>query len=138
MRDSQACLRIFDANYNRAKEALRVCEDIARFFWDDTKLTGAFKGLRHRLTKILLSYPVSYRKLLEARDSVSDVGRGRILRDRSNTKIRDVFAANLQRAEEAVRVMEEISKIVSPGSAGQFERARFKLYELEKKSFRKF
>src|SRR4051794_35924729 len=43
-------LRILDANANRAREALRVLEDYARFVLDDESICGELKLLRHDLT----------------------------------------------------------------------------------------
>jgi thiamine-phosphate pyrophosphorylase len=40
-------LRILDANANRAREALRVIEDYARFALDDERVCGSLKQLRH-------------------------------------------------------------------------------------------
>ena len=40
----KALLRIIDANYNRAKEAIRVAEDIVRFHLGDFKLTAQLNG----------------------------------------------------------------------------------------------
>ncbi len=42
-------LRILDANLNRAREALRVVEDYARFVLNDDALCGELKQLRHDL-----------------------------------------------------------------------------------------
>ena len=42
-------LRILDANFNRAREALRVVEDYARFHLNDDSLSGELKQLRHDL-----------------------------------------------------------------------------------------
>src|ERR1041385_1334755 len=44
-------LRLLDANANRAREALRVIEDYARFWLDDQQLSGDLKNLRHELTE---------------------------------------------------------------------------------------
>ena len=52
---SQALLRVIDANYNRAKEALRVAEDMLRFVLNSKALSSRCKLLRHRLTQILLT-----------------------------------------------------------------------------------
>src|SRR5262245_53051634 len=43
-------LRILDANANRAREALRVIEDYARFVLNDDALCGSLKQLRHDLS----------------------------------------------------------------------------------------
>ena len=40
-------LRLLDANANRAREALRVLEDYARFVLDDGALQAGLKSLRH-------------------------------------------------------------------------------------------
>lgn len=134
----KALLRIIDANYNRAKEATRVAEDIARFFLSDSRLTARFKRARHDLTRTLLGFKVPYRSLVEARDSKEDVGARGLIRDKKSLNLRDLLLSNLKRAEEAARVLEEISKIVAPGKTRSFQRIRFQLYELEKASIQKF
>lgn len=131
-------LRVIDANYNRAKEALRVCEDICRFLMDDPSLTRGFKQCRHELTKALLSFPVPYRKLVQTRDSAQDVGREGSIRDLKRPGWRDVMAANLKRGQEASRVLEEFSKMLFPRQSARFQKVRFRIYDLEKDCFRKF
>src|SRR5947208_10657809 len=46
-RMNSAALRILDANANRAREALRVIEDYARFVLNDEVLCARLKQLRH-------------------------------------------------------------------------------------------
>lgn len=48
--------RIVDANFNRAKEGLRVCEDICRYGFDLKKETRQLKDIRHALTGDLASW----------------------------------------------------------------------------------
>ena len=131
-------LRILDANYNRAKEALRVTEDISRFYLADARLTARFKRTRHDLTKALLGFRVPYRALVEARNSEEDVGARSLIRDKKNPRWKDLWLSNLKRAQEAVRVLEEMSKMVEPKKTSSFQRLRFRLYELEKASLQKF
>lgn len=133
----KSLLRIIDANYNRAKEAIRVAEDIARFYLADRKLTSSYKRLRHDLTRALFSFKIPYRRLVEARNSREDVGRASLIRDKRRAGWKDLFLSNLKRAAEASRVLEEISKMAAPGQAPVFQRIRFRLYELEKQSLRK-
>ena len=135
---NQSLLRILDANYNRAKEALRVTEDVARFHFSDSRLTARFKRARHDLTKTLLKLRIPDRRLVEARDSRDDVGARSFIRDKKHPNWKDLFLSNLKRAEEASRVLEEVSKLVSVREARAFQRIRFRLYELEKESLRKF
>ena len=132
-------LRIVDANYNRLKEALRVLEDFSRFFLDDPVSTREFKKLRHDLVRHLSRFPAGYAALLEARDSAHDVGRRSWIQNgHKRPQWKELMVANMKRGQEAARVLEEISKILSPRQSPAFQRLRFRLYELEKKSFRKF
>ncbi|MBL8012413.1 MAG: thiamine-phosphate pyrophosphorylase, partial [Candidatus Omnitrophica bacterium] len=66
-------IRIIDANFNRAKEGLRVCEDVCRYAWDRTSETKVLKKIRHDLSSAI--EPVGVSKLLESRDVHGDVGR---------------------------------------------------------------
>lgn len=134
----KSLLRIIDANYNRAKEGIRVAEDIARFYFRDARLTGRFKRVRHDLTKAFLGFRVPDRRLVEARNSREDVGRLSLIRDKKRPGWRDLLLSNLKRAEEAARVLEEFSKMVEPKKTAAFQRIRFRLYELEKETLRKF
>ena len=131
-------LRIIDANYNRAKEAIRVAEDVARFSLGDSKLTARLKRTRHDLTQTLLEFDVPYRSLVEARDSKEDVGARSWVRDKKRPGLQDLLLSNLKRAQEASRVLEEVSKIIAPKRTPSFQRVRFRLYELEKICLQKF
>jgi len=99
--------RILDANLNRAREALRVLEDVARFHHDDAAVAARLKDARHALDA--RSRPWA-RELLLARDSVGDVGRDSDRPVSGPRPLRDVVAANLKRAGEALRSIEEVSK----------------------------
>ena len=134
----KALLRGMDANFNRAKEALRVLEDLSRFCLENRNLTVKLKGLRHALTQILLKFPASYRNWLEARDAEHDIGKDNPIRDSSKSGVRILWISNMKRAQEALRVLEEFSKAVPGPSHSGFEKIRFSLYELEKKSFHLF
>ena len=116
-------LRILDANFNRAREALRVLEDVARFTLEDSRLTAAIKLLRHQLDA--LSRPHA-RELLGARDASRDVGAARDFAGG-----RDITAANFKRAGEAIRSIEEHAKGRFDSMARAAVRLRFRLYTLE-------
>lgn len=135
---NRSLLRILDANYNRAKEAVRVTEEVARFHLADSRLNARFKRVRHDLTRARLKLKIQDRALVEARDSKDDVGARGFIRDKKNPKWKDLFLSNLKRAQEASRVLEEVSKMVSVSGARSFQRIRFRLYELEKEGLRKF
>lgn len=129
--------RIIDVNLNRSREGLRVCEDISRFILNSPHLTSQFKRIRHRITTISKGLPVSSDELLERRDSDKDVGR----RPHLNVKKKDwkeIFLTNIQRTEEAVRVLEEFSRVVNKRCAEDFQKLRFRVYTLEKKVIARF
>ncbi len=138
MNHKRALLRGIDANFNRTKEALRVLEDISRFFLENKDLTAVLKGLRHRMTQTLLKFPASYKNWLEARDSAHDIGKENRIQDSPKTTMQALWISNMKRAQEALRVLEEFSKMVPGPQSSGFEKIRFALYELEKKSFRLF
>ena len=134
----QAFFRILDANYNRAKEALRVSEDVVRFIMDDRALTARYKSCRHELTQSLLKMPVSYKKLLLSRDSAGDVGKAGWIQDKKGRiDWQDILCSNLKRAQESLRVLEETSKVIAPRQSPAFQKLRFSLYELEKRTIQK-
>jgi len=130
-------LRLIDANFNRVKEGLRVCEDILRFMYDDRSLTHSFKKLRHDCSKVLLAFPVPYRTLVKTREADRDVGKNSVILERKKLNWKDLVISNLKRAEESLRVLEEVSKVVVPAKSRSFQSLRFKLYELEKRTLKK-
>lgn len=121
--------RILDANLNRAREALRVLEDIARFHHEDAAAASRLKAARHGLDR--RARPWS-RDLLRARDSVHDVGRDGDVRVDEPRPLRDVLAANLKRAGEALRTIEEVAKGRMPELSREAHLRRFELYALER------
>lgn len=130
-------LRIIDANLNRAREGLRVCEDIVRFFINHKELTGAFKSTRHNLDKISHRAGFIKDKLLRYRDSRADVGKNLCIKKNNKRGIIGLFSANIQRSEEAIRVLEEVTQLIDPGLERYFRKVRFKLYTLEAKAYKK-
>lgn len=128
--------RIIDANLNRVKEGLRVCEEITRFILDDRKLTALFKLYRHQIDAIVKKVYLSSR-LLEERCSACDVGRKNSRSELKRAGLKDIFWANIQRVKESLRVLEEFSKLKDKQAALRFKELRYKVYEIEKKSFKK-
>jgi hypothetical protein len=124
-------LRVLDANYNRAKEGLRVCEDAARFLLDDRTLSAGFKRVRHALAEAMR--PLGLNDIVTSRDIERDVGKGTIPSERKRKGVGDVFYANAQRVKESLRVLEEFGKVVSPVASEKFKLLRYSIYELEKK-----
>jgi thiamine-phosphate pyrophosphorylase len=124
--------RVLDANANRAREGLRVVEEYLRLVCDDSSFSTRIKELRHAITESVVSMQIGD-KLINARESDTDVGatdpkgpEG----DRSD--MLHIVTANLRRSQEALRVLEEYSKLVSTKACAQFKRLRFESYTLEK------
>jgi thiamine-phosphate pyrophosphorylase len=123
--------RILDANLNRAREGIRVTEEVARLYFDDATLSSKFKRLRHELTRVAKKH-FDQTKLLTFRNSEKDVGADSMGNlEKKRTDLSSIVQANLRRSQEATRVLEEFGKLTSPDSAKAFKRIRFRLYSLE-------
>jgi len=125
-------LRILDANLNRAREALRVIEDHARFVLDDADAAERVKIVRHGLRQIVTA--VGPDELLGARDILNDVGRDvKTADEQQRGSTDDVVRAAFGRLTEAARVLGEYGKLVSAAGADAAERLRYRTYELEQR-----
>lgn len=125
--------RILDANINRAKEGLRVCEEIARFIFSSKALTEDLKKVRHRINSALAGFP-GRPELLRMRDSQKDVGLNiKVKSEFRRAGIQDVFFANMQRVKESVRVLEEFMKLKDVNAAANFKKIRYQVYEIERR-----
>lgn len=124
-------LRVVDANFNRAKEGLRVCEDVCRFWLDEKSLTKKFKSIRHQLTAQVDCF--GYRDLIIGRDIQGDQGQTTISSESKRETIADVFYANCQRAKESLRVLEEFAKFKDARVAGRIKNLRYEVYAVEQK-----
>ncbi|MBU1148426.1 MAG: hypothetical protein KKD11_08775, partial [Candidatus Omnitrophica bacterium] len=92
---NQELLKIIDANLNRTREGLRVCEDIARFAVIDKKISRSLKAMRHSVTKALLSSKrFALRQLVKARDTKNDPMKFVDFEKQKGTNIQDIFMAN--------------------------------------------
>jgi thiamine-phosphate pyrophosphorylase len=127
--------RVIDANYNRAKEGLRVCEDVCRFVEDDPKATARFKKLRHGLTAAVAAFGL--KGIVASRDIVCDVGRKTFAAESRRTSVGDIFYANAQRVKESLRVLEEFAKLKDPAVAVDIKKLRYTVYEIEKNALKR-
>ena len=123
-------LRIIDANCNRIGEGLRFLEDVARFLLNDAALSHQLKAMRHNLVKSLSQFGPA---LMSERNAETDVGIGTEISHQQD--LLSLVTANARRVEEALRVVEELSKLPDLSSAlhsKDFETARFNLYTLQR------
>lgn len=127
--------RLVDASGNRAREGVRVLEDLARFVLDDGDLAGSLKSTRHEIAAAIAALADVDPGLggLAARDTGGDVGTA-IGTDAEYARPGIVAIAEAAggRATEAVRTLEEIAKTVDPTGAvaRRFETVRYRLYDL--------
>ena len=123
--------RIIDVNINRAREGLRVCEDICRFFYNEKSVTQKYKNIRHILTEILFQLDIN--AFVKARDAVKDVGKISSKSEMQRKNVNDIFYANSQRVKESIRVLEECSKLLEIKASQRFKELRYDIYTLEKR-----
>ncbi len=126
----RSVFRILDAGFNRAREALRVLEDIARFHREDAGEAGALKEARHALDRLARRHRTDF---LAARDAAGDVGRDSDVPPGRERPLAEVAAANFKRAQEALRSIEEVAR----GRLGEISaganRLRYRLYSIERR-----
>lgn len=126
--------RIIDANANRAREALRTMEDLARFALDDAELARSLKELRHDLRSAIdaLAPGIDRGSLLASRDTPGDVGTAiSTPAEAQRSGFPDIAAAAAGRLTEALRVLEEMAK-AAEAPAQPFEGLRYRVYEAER------
>ncbi|MEO0116579.1 MAG: thiamine phosphate synthase [candidate division WOR-3 bacterium] len=126
--------RIIDVNLNRLREGLKVCEDLLRFHYEDQKLLFSLRKIRSLLLPLMKKIEP---EVIPFRLSERDLGRGREFDWTERKEISALFLANIKRAQEASRVLEEfikISGIKLPRleKRPDFKAIRFLLYDLEK------
>ena len=123
--------RMMDANLNRVAEGLRVVEDVLRFSFEDKDQSEKARLLRHEIRKLFGSQTI---QLLSERNVKSDPGLQTSQEHNLDTKSswQDILLANLKRAQEGLRVLEESAHLLNDRNlAKQIELKRFMVYELE-------
>lgn len=119
--------RIIDANLNRATEATRILEEIARFLLDDKSLSEKLKNMRHKINS---AQEENYEGYLHARDTENDIGID-IKNPSERINIENIFKANIKRLQQALRTLAEYS-VENANNAMMFEKLRYESYTLEK------
>ncbi len=138
--DSSSVHRILDASINRAGEGIRVVEDVVRMALQDLHLSQKLKQLRHDLTQAVSAISLTHR--IAARDTVGDVGcTVQTETEYQRTSLSDsmeampdsgMVRANLSRTQQALRTIEEFSKLIDVDIAKRVEQIRYRSYTLEK------
>lgn len=128
----EALYRVLDANLNRLREGVRVVEEIYRFVLEDETSAVTLKELRHELQSI--EAVLGYEELLAARDSEGDMfAQGTLGKEIARADVTALFRANIRRAQEAARVLEEFLKLSKAAELSETaKKIRFELYTREK------
>ena len=131
--DKPKLMRLLDANLNRAREALRAVEDAFRFIQDDAEAQAKLKRMRHSLLRYESLVDPGGTELLTHRASDEDVGAFvNPASEMNKPDVPSIVRANLRRAQEALRCLEEYGKLIDPQAAGIAKRLRFETYGFEK------
>ncbi len=115
-----------DANLNRLREGIRVVEDILRYKENNKQLASKLKELRHK------AQIPNIKEFLAYRDSVNDVLKSSTKNELKRQSLEDIIVANLKRAQESSRVLEELYKLIDIKASENFKTIRYELYTLEK------
>ena len=118
--------QLIDANLDRAREGLRVMEDWCRFGLKRSDFSVQIKDWRQQLGA---HHHNIYRKArLTSEDPAMGVTHP-LQKERLTPE--DIFIANSSRVQEALRVLEEFTRITDPKLSETATRIRYETYEIE-------
>ncbi|MCG3179730.1 MAG: Thiamine-phosphate synthase [Phycisphaerae bacterium] len=124
--------RILDANFNRAREGLRVAEEFARFVAEDRRLAEQARGFRHALADAARRLDPDG-CMLAARDTAGDLGTAAPPSEGGRrASAGQVATVAAKRVGEALRVLCEYAKVIDAAVAADLERLRYRFYDWEK------
>ena len=122
----QIIYRILDANLDRSREALRTIEEWCRFGLEDLALCDRCKQMRQELAQW---HKEEFRR---ARNTPDDPATGLShANEVSRADVQAVLRANMARLQEALRVLEEYSKVIDPSMGAAMKTMRYQVYTLE-------
>ena len=118
--------QLIDANLDRAREGLRVMEDWCRFGLKRNDFSVQIKDWRQQLGA---HHHNIYRKArLTSEDPAMGISHPL---QKNRTTPEDIFIANSSRVQEALRVLEEFTRITDPNLSEIATRIRYQTYEIE-------
>jgi thiamine-phosphate pyrophosphorylase len=127
----RAVYRIIDANFNRAREAIRVIEEFCRFALNSGPLTERAKQIRHELSAAINKLDAG--RLISSRNTLGDVGLGKtVAQQLARGNLKDCLTAGCKRLTEALRVLAEVIQTRDWSVAESIENLRYTAYTLEK------
>ncbi len=118
--------QIIDANLDRAREGLRVLEDWARFGLGKEKYVKRIKNFRQILGKNHLEV---YK---QSRNHIEDKCKGLTHQEQINRKtFNQIISSNSGRVQEALRVIEEFSRLHNRELSKIASEIRYEVYDIE-------
>jgi len=118
--------QIIDANLDRAREGLRVLEDWARFGLGKEKYVESIKNFRQILGKNHLEV---YK---QSRNHIEDECKGFTHQEQFNRKTSEqIISSNSARVQEALRVIEEFSRLQNHELSKIASEIRYEIYTIE-------
>jgi len=118
--------QIIDANLDRAREGLRVLEDWARFGLGKEKYVEKIKDFRQILGKNHLGV---YK---QSRNHIEDKCKGLSHQEQFNRKTSEqIISSNSARVQEALRVIEEFSRLQNHELSKIASEIRYEIYTIE-------
>ncbi len=121
--------RIADVNLNRLGESLKFMEDVTRFSLENKFLLTRVRKIRHEYLEVKKALPMMH--ILAFRKSNVDLGRSAKFDIREKRPSRDVIVANITRAKESSRILEESLKSINATMSTKMKKIRFDIYDLE-------
>ena len=121
---------LFDAQFARAREGLRVLDELARFLFRDRALYEGLRTLRHRLAAIEFALGDALTVAGRERGGEPGVDSGALAT--GTATIWQVIRSNAGRVTEALRVLQDVGALYNPGIIHYFQDIRYELYFLEK------
>ncbi len=127
-------LQVIEANLNRLREGLRVAEDLLRYTPGAGSEFGKLKKLRldagraEQETRRVLGSELSRARRLQ-----KDVGKDETpAAELARTDVAEIVTANLKRAQEAARTIEELVKLIAGAALSRrYKKLRFAIYARE-------
>jgi thiamine-phosphate pyrophosphorylase len=121
-----AIYRILDANLDRAREGLRIVEEWCRFGLNSPQLASQCKDMRQELAAWHSA------EMRACRDTAADPGTNLTHpQEEQRSSVENLLQANLCRVEEALRVLEEYSKLYNSKMSAAIKQMRYQVYCLE-------
>ena len=123
--DLRIC-QIIDANLDRAREGLRVLEDWARFGLGENDCVSKIKNFRQILGKNHLEV---YK---QSRNYIEDQCKGLTHQEQNKRKTPEqIISSNAARVQEALRVIEEFSRLHNHELSKIASEIRYEIYTIE-------